>query len=98
MRSFLTSPDLLKWVFSVAVPAISGFLGVVVGAWLTAETRPYFGELLKFVDIWDRWLAKSIPVEVVQSLGHTEASLQPFYDHLESKHDELRDHMSKGVL
>ncbi len=37
MPSFATNPDLLKWAFSVAIPAVSGFLGVVAGAWLTAK-------------------------------------------------------------
>jgi superfamily I DNA/RNA helicase len=29
--------DILRWAFSVAIPAIAGFLGVLVGAWLTAR-------------------------------------------------------------
>jgi hypothetical protein len=208
IRSLLTDPNLLRWVVSVATPAVFGFLGVVAGAWLTArrerahrrylfrekqlqdfyspllglraeirerseqrkkiqavadsewqrlcagarqrsdpeellrlqrnrwsefeavidyddrqlaqelvpayrkmlsifrdnlwlaepETLSYFAELLKFVDMWDRWLTKSIPAEVVQRIGHSEGYLQPFYQHLESKHEELRDHLSKGVF
>jgi len=67
--------------------------------WLAEpETRLHFDELLKFVDIWERWLSRSIPIEVVRSLGHTEARLKTFYEHLEDKHDELRDHLSKGIL
>ncbi len=208
IRGLLADPSLLKWVFSVATPAMFGFLGVVAGAWLTArrerahrrysfrekqlqdfyspllglraeirerseqrknihavadsewqrlcaearqrsdpedllrlqrsrwkefeavidyddrqlaqelvsayrkmlstfrdnlwlaepETRPHFDDLLKYLDIWERWLAKSIPVEVVQAMGHTEESLKPFYEHIERKHDELRDHLSKGAF
>ncbi|SRR5579871_1629485 len=209
MRNLLANSDLLRWAFSIGVPALSGFVGVVLGAWLTArrervhrryefrvqqlrdfyspllglraevrargehrehihgladaawqrlcsearqgrdnpeellnlqrnrwpefeaviryddrqlaeqlvptcrkmllvfrdnlwlaepETRSYFGELLKFVDVWDGWLANSIPVEVVNATGQKEASLQPLYQHLESTHDELRNHLSKGVL
>jgi hypothetical protein len=65
--------------------------------WLAEpETRPYFPKLLEFVDMWDRWLANSVPIEVVRKLGHSESSLHPFYDHLETKHDALRSHLSEG--
>ncbi|MCI0628919.1 MAG: hypothetical protein L0387_45950 [Acidobacteria bacterium] len=65
--------------------------------WLAeAETRLYFERLLEFVDLWERWIAHSIPHEVVQNLGHSEESLHPFYDHLEKKHDELRQRLAQG--
>ena len=59
--------------------------------WLTEpETRKYFKPLLEFVEVWNRFLAKSLPVEVVQAINHGEESLKPFYEHLQNKHDELR--------
>ncbi len=65
--------------------------------WLAEkETAQYFSKLLEFIEIWDRWLARAIPQEVVQNLGHTEATLDPFYRHLAEKHDELRDRLSQG--
>lgn len=232
MRGFLVNADLLKWGFSVIVPAVSGFVGVVVGAWLTAsrekanrryafrerqlhdfyspllglrrevqarkklrakvhelanseweklaneayrshdpdatanlmrqrwpdyekagkyderrlseellptyrkmlsifrdnlwlaepETRPYFTTLLEFADVLERFLADSlpsevlvrldqqhtggiivaggllIPKEILSKMDYSESSLQPFYDHLESKHDELRARLSRGSM
>ena len=66
--------------------------------WLAEpETRPFFNELLEFVEIWERWLAHSLPHEVVQTLGHSEERLYPFYKHLEAQHDELRRLLSGAV-
>jgi len=65
--------------------------------WLAVpETKIYFESLLEFVELWERWLAKSLPPEVIQALEHSEESLHPFYDHLQNKHDELREKIEKG--
>lgn len=65
--------------------------------WLAElKTRGFFNKLLEFVEIWERWLARAIPYEVVQKLGHSEETLEPFYRHLEQKHDELRERLSRG--
>ena len=65
--------------------------------WLAdVETRQYFGKFLEFVELWERWLAKSIPHEVIDKLGHSEATLEPFYKHLTEQHDELRRLLSRG--
>jgi hypothetical protein len=65
--------------------------------WLAeAETKEYFRPLLEFVELWERWLAKTLPSEVIQSLEHGEESLHPFYDHLQNKHDELREKLERG--
>jgi len=91
--------------------------------WLAEpETRPFLRTLLEFVDVWERWLADSLPVEVLAKLDRqymggiifsgnlvlppevlskmdfSESKLQPFYDHLESKHDELRKRLSGGSV
>ncbi|MCK5230969.1 MAG: hypothetical protein KAR13_11920 [Desulfobulbaceae bacterium] len=58
------------------------------------RTRNFFRVLLEFIDIWDRWLDKSIPHEVVEELAHGENPLQPFYEDLEKTHDELRTKLS----
>ena len=59
--------------------------------WLAEqETRRYFAELLEFLEIWDRYLKNALPGELIKALGHSEERLQPFYQHLEKKHDELR--------
>ena len=57
------------------------------------STRQHFGALVEFVEIWDRWLNKTIPKEAIQLLGHSEDKLKPFYqdlsDHIESLSKEL---------
>jgi hypothetical protein len=208
MRNLIINPELLRWLLSVIVPAIAGFLGVVVGAWLSArrekgqrryafrerqlqdfyspllglrtevrarseirdkvhdltksewgklanearqspdpqaeselwkserpafervykysdkqfneeliptyrkmlsifrdnlwlaepETRPFFKILMEYVDFWERCLAWSLPAEVTFELDSSESKLQPFFDHLESKHDELRTRLSGGSV
>ncbi len=66
--------------------------------WLAEpETRSYLGELIEFVELWERLLAKAVPAEIVRRLGHSEESLHPFYEHLEKKHDELRGRLSSGT-
>lgn len=65
--------------------------------WLAeAETKTYFEKLIEFVEIWDRWLEKSLPGEVLDALDHNEKSLFPFYDHLLKKQTELRNKLKKG--
>jgi hypothetical protein len=43
------------------------------------STVGYLEELIDFVEIWNRWLAESLPSEVVARLGHSEKKLYPFY-------------------
>jgi len=65
--------------------------------WLAEyETKEYFGPLLEFVELWERWLGDSLPPEVITALEHGEESLHPFYDHLQRKHDELREKLASG--
>lgn len=63
-----------------------------------SRTRDYFRSLLEFVDIWDRWLDKSIPREVLKDLEHSEKTLKLLYDDLQKNHDELRAKLSKGKV
>lgn len=65
--------------------------------WLAeVETQAHFEVLLEFIDLWERWMAKVIPPEIVESLDRGEESLQPFYNHLQQKHDNLRSKLEKG--
>jgi len=65
--------------------------------WLAeAETRSYFSALFEFVEIWNRWLKGTQPAEMVVIVGHSEEPLQPFYDHLRRKHEELQTKLSRG--
>ncbi len=43
------------------------------------STISYLQELIDFVEIWNRWLAESLPAEIVDRLGHSEENLYPFY-------------------
>jgi hypothetical protein len=65
--------------------------------WLARpETRLYYETLVEFVEVWNRWLAKSLPAEVVQQLEHGEEKLQPFYQHIEQTHDSIRATLEAG--
>jgi hypothetical protein len=62
--------------------------------WLAEpETREYFGDLVAFVDIWERWINKTLPVEVLRELHHSEAKLLPFYEDLARQLDALRQRL-----
>ncbi len=59
--------------------------------WLAdPSTRAYFGDLVFFVEIWDRWLKGTLPQPVVEKLGHSEEKLRPFYSDLAAKLEALR--------
>lgn len=60
--------------------------------WLAEpDTRYFYSELVEFVELWNRWIEKSIPVEVITVLDHGEERLSAFYTHLEQKHNALRE-------
>ena len=67
--------------------------------WLAdPDTREHYQHLIEFIELWDRWLAKSIPGEVIERLGHSEENLKPFYDHLRKRHDDLRAKIKQGKV
>ncbi len=49
-----------------------------------SETRNWYIELTNFIELWNRWEQKSIPVEVIKKLDHGEHVLNEFYEHIES--------------
>lgn len=61
-----------------------------------ADTRVFYQDFLEFVEVWNRWLAKSLPVEVLQKLDHGEGRVLPFYDHLEAKMEQLQAEVARG--
>lgn len=64
--------------------------------WLAEpETRAYFGGLVEFVELWERHLRKTIPIEVLVEMEHTEEKLKPFYSHIEQVHDRLRGELAR---
>lgn len=60
------------------------------------ETRAFYHQFAEFVEIWNRWLSGSLPGEVVEKLGHDEEKVKPFYEHLESKMQQLQDEIAHG--
>ena len=59
--------------------------------WLADEdTRAYYKDFLEFIEIWERFLAETLPGEVIKKLDHNEEKLHPFYEHLEKKLSELQ--------
>jgi len=60
--------------------------------WLAEpETRPFYSGLVEFVEIWNRTEKDSVPSEVIEQLKYGEDNLNPFYEHLQKKHDEIRE-------
>ena len=66
--------------------------------WLAEEeTRKHYLTLIEFVDIWERWIAKSLPVEVLGRIEHGEVKLHPLYQHIQEQHAKLRALIAMGV-
>jgi len=64
--------------------------------WLAEKsTIQHFPALIEYVEIWDRFMADTLPGEVVMALGHTEESLHPLYEDLQQRHDELREKLAE---
>lgn len=59
-----------------------------------SSTRKWYSELSNFVELWHRWLDKSIPAEVIEDMSHSEERLKPFYDDLESQIENLQKKLS----
>jgi len=59
------------------------------------RTRPYFSVLIRFVQIWERSLNKTIPAETQQRLGMTENSLDRFYLHVEDMIEQLQAELGR---
>lgn len=63
--------------------------------WLADEdTRAYYQGFLEFVEIWERYLARALPGDVIQKLGHSEENVLPFYDHVERKLSALQEEVN----
>lgn len=62
--------------------------------WLAdQDTRGFYQNFLEFVEIWERYLAESMPDDVLVKLGHTEQTVHPFYEHIETRLSELQAKM-----
>jgi len=65
--------------------------------WLAdASTRAHYPQLLRFVEIWNRWLNESLPPEVVEKVEQREETLKPFYENIEEQMERLRSKLESG--
>jgi hypothetical protein len=63
--------------------------------WLAEPgTRDRLPLLIEFVEIWERYLAGTMPADVVGQIKHTERNVHPLYDDLTQVHDRLRAKLS----
>lgn len=60
------------------------------------ETRAFYQEFLEFVELWNRWLAESLPGAVMEKLDHREGKVQPFYEQLEFRMQQLQNEIAQG--
>jgi hypothetical protein len=60
------------------------------------STVPYFSQFLEFVELWNRWLDRTVPGKVVEEVGSTEEALAPFYQDLEQHLCSLRTQLRAG--
>jgi hypothetical protein len=60
------------------------------------ETRKHFGELVHFMDIWDRSESDALPGEVLKELGQDEKKLYAFYDDLAANVQRIQDKLRGG--
>jgi hypothetical protein len=59
--------------------------------WLAApDTRSHYRGFLEYVEIWERWLAESLPGEVAERLEHEGSAIEPFHRHVEDKLNDLQ--------
>jgi len=68
--------------------------------WLAEpSTLEHFPALVKFVDIWERWMTKTITGEAVRRLKHTEKWIFPLYEDIEKTHADLRAQLAgRGMM
>jgi len=66
--------------------------------WLAEpETRTHYADLLEFIEVWNRWIDKALPPEVLERLNHGEDNLTSFYEHIEQMHTAIRQKLKDGA-
>ena len=67
--------------------------------WLAdEETRAYYQDFLEFVEIWERYLAEAMPIEVLRKLEHSEEKVLLFYEHVEQKLSALQNDINSKTF
>jgi hypothetical protein len=54
------------------------------------STLEHYAAFVEFVEIWNRYLRGSLPLEVANKLNHSEASLYPLYEDIQQNFNRLR--------
>jgi hypothetical protein len=64
--------------------------------WLAEpSTLGHFAALVKFVELWNRFLATSLPHEMLEKIDHSEKELEPLYQDLAAQAERLRQELKK---
>jgi len=64
--------------------------------WLAEmSTRHYYRELVEFVELWERWLNRTLPAEVVKRIGHDESRLHPLYENVSDRLETIRTRLQE---
>jgi len=58
------------------------------------STRQYFGELVEFVEIWNRYFADALPKETFNLLDHREEKVKPLYVDVANQVEKLTAQLS----
>jgi hypothetical protein len=58
-------------------------------AYAEESTIEHYAAFVEFVEIWNRFLANSLPREVAEKLSHAEKNLYPLYDDIEENAKRL---------
>jgi len=79
------------------LPAYKELLALLISKMHLAEASTYehLPALIRFIEVWDRWLNKTLPVEVLNELGHTEKSLYPLYEDVERQFVKLQESLNQ---
>ena len=54
------------------------------------ETTKWYNVLFEFIEIWNRSLNNSLPIDVVRKLDHREAKHIEFYNHVENQEAKIK--------
>lgn len=62
--------------------------------WLAEKsTLTHYAALTEFVEIWNRFLEGSLPLEILKSVDHSESALFALYTDLQNNFDRLSDEL-----
>ena len=59
------------------------------------STQQHFATFVDFMEIWDRFLKKSLPAAVIREITHEENKLYPLYEDIEKQVERLRKELLK---